>query len=264
MKNKPSPSFRGGFTLVEIVAVLAVIAAIIAVGVPAIAKVLQSGRIRNAEGTASVLKSAIAAYLTKPGSLGTLPVTESIMPTSPVLPPAQWTGPASLNTAAASQGATLDNVLLAEGVLERPLSLKMGAQNGLPPSTAIPSIWSPVTESFTNTTEPTANYSNASRAEVSTSDGSTNPGTTGNPDTACCFNLNGNSAIPPGNRVAYLIIKSVPVSDAFQLALDVDGPGLVQNTAAAPATVDQTLGSVVYQKDTGIGLVDVYYYLTNL
>ena len=50
-----------------------------------------------------------------------------------------------------------------------------------------------------------------------------------------------------------------------KLALDVDGPGMVQNTAATPAAVDQTQGPLAYQKDaTGTGFVDVYYYLTNL
>ena len=59
-------SATSGFTLVEILAVLAVIAAIIAIGVPAISKVLQNGRVRNAEGTASVLKSAITQYPRRP------------------------------------------------------------------------------------------------------------------------------------------------------------------------------------------------------
>jgi prepilin-type N-terminal cleavage/methylation domain-containing protein len=267
------PHRTQGFTLVEILAVLAVIAAIIAIGIPAIAKVLQSGRLRNAEGTANVVRSAVAAFLTKPGSPGTLPVTESALTAAPVLPASQWTGTAALNTAAASKAATLDNILLAEGVLDRPLSLRMGEQNFALPSGSVALSWSTSTESFTNTTAATADYTNASRVECAICDGVNNPGVTGAAaaattanSIACAFNLAGNGAlIPAGTRVAYLILKSVPDSDAYQLALDVDGPNLVQNTAAAPASLDQSQGAVTYVKDSPVsGFVDVYYYLTGL
>jgi prepilin-type N-terminal cleavage/methylation domain-containing protein len=267
------PCATHAFTLVEILAVLAVIAAIIAIGIPAIAKVLQSGRLRNAEGTANVVRSAIAAYLTKPGSLGTLPVTESALATAPVLPAAQWSGTATLNTAAASRAATLDGILLAEAVLDRPLSLRMGEQNFTLPSTAVPVAWSPATESFTNTTAPTADYTNASRVECAICDGANNPGVTGAVaaaaaagNVACAFNLAGNGTLlSSGTRVAYLVLKSVPDADAYQLALDVDGPSLVQNAALTPALVDQSQGPVVYPKDSPVtGFVDVYYYLIGL
>jgi prepilin-type N-terminal cleavage/methylation domain-containing protein len=253
-----------GFTLVETLAVLAVIAAIIAIGVPAIAKVLQNGRVRNAEGTASVLKSAITQYLSKPGSLGTIPVTEG---TSTALT-SEYTGTGSPTVAVVAAAATLDNVLLAESFLERPITLRMGAQNATTSGSANGFAWSPVSESFIGTAAPTLSYATVSRVECSVSDGTNNPGVTGQTagSGACAFNLAGNGTlIQSGSRVAYLIVKSVPDADAYQLALDVNGSGLTQNTAAAPATIDQAQGTVVYAKDaTGTGFVDVYYYLTNL
>jgi prepilin-type N-terminal cleavage/methylation domain-containing protein len=259
---------RSGFTLVEILAVLAVIAAIIAIGIPAVAKVLQSARLRNAEGTASVVRSALTGYLSKPGSLGTIPVTESAATAAPALPAAQWSGPAALNTPAAAKAATLDNVLLAEGLLDRPLSLRLGAQNFALAAGAVPVTWSPVSETFTNATAPTADYSGASRSECAICDGTSNPGATGAAagSASCAFNLAGNGlVISAGTRVAFLVLRAVPAADAYQLALDVDGPGLLQNTAALPAAADQTLGAVAYAKDgAGTGLVDVYYYLTSL
>ncbi len=270
MRPSPLPlssRSRSGFTLVEILAVLAVIAAIIAIGIPAVAKVLQSARLRNAEGTASVVRSALTAYLTKPGSLGTIPVTESAAPTAPVLPPAQWSGTPALNTAAAAKAAILDNILLAEGLLDRPLSLRMGAQNFTLPAGAVLATWSPVTETFTNTTAPTADYSPGSRVECAICDGASNPGVTGAAagSASCAFNLSGNGPLSAGTRVAYLILKNVPAADAYQLALDVDGAGLVQNAALSPALLDQSLGPVAYAKDgSGSGLVDVCYYLISL
>jgi len=252
------------FTLVEILAVLAVIAAIIAIGVPAIAKVLQNGRVRNAEGTASVLKSAITQYLSKPGNLGTLPVTET---TAGTLPASEFVNTAA-NTAAAGPAATLDNILLTEGVLERPINLRIGVQNATSGPGANQLLWSTSTEQYTNTAAPTASYATVSRAEVGISDGVTIP-SLGTNSSACAFNLNGDGVtlIPNGGRVAYLIIKNVPDSDAYNLALDVDGTPLIQNTANTPATAAQTKGPVVYAADgTGAtnGYVDVYYYLTNL
>ena len=255
---------RAGFTLIEILAVLAIIAAIIAIGVPAIAKVLQNGRVRNVEGTASVVKSALTEYLSKPGSPGTLPVTEG---TSAALT-AEYTGVGSPTAAAIAAAATLDNVLLAEGVLERPIGVRMGTQNAVITGTANGFAWVPASESFTGTAAPTMTYATLSRVECSVSDGVNNPGVTGQTmgSAACAFNLAGNGTlIASGSRVAYLIVKSVPDADAFQLALDVDGTGLVQNTATAPAAQDQSQGVVTYAKDAANGgFVDVYYYLTNI
>ena len=134
------------------------------------------------------------------------------------------------------------------------------------PVTAVLAAWSPISETYTNTVAPTADFSSASRAECAISDGLADPGSTGvNLGSAsCAFNLSGNGNIPSGTRVAYLILKAVPSADAYQLALDVDGPGLIQNTTAQPAFVDQYLGPVAYAHDNGPGLVDVYYYLTSL
>ena len=250
--------------MVEILAVLAVIAAIIAIGVPAIAKVLQNGRVRNAEGTSGVLKSAITQYLSKPGSLGTLPVTEG---TSTALT-TEYTGVGGPTVAAVAAAATLDNVLLAESFIERPISLRMGTQNAVTTGSANGFAWVPATQSFTGTAAPTLSYVNMSRVECSVCDGINNPGATGQTagSAACAFNLAGNGTlISSGSRVAYLIIMGVPDNDAYLLALDVDGAGLSQNTAAAPAANDQTQGTVVFAKDaTATGFVDVFYYLTNL
>ena len=76
-----------------------------------------------------------------------------------------------------------------------------------------------------------SNYADVSRAECAICDGTNNPGTTGQTagSAACAFNLAGAGNLQSGVRVAYLIIKNVPDADAFQLALDVDGPSLVQN-----------------------------------
>jgi prepilin-type N-terminal cleavage/methylation domain-containing protein len=265
---KTNPTSHSAFTLVEIMAVLAVMAAVIAVGVPAISKTLQSGRIRNAEGIANIVKSAITLYLGKPGSLGTLPVTEGV---SPALT-SEYTGAGSPTAAAVGAAATLDNVLLAETALDRPLSLRMGVQNAAVSGAANGFGWSPNTESFGGTAAPTLSYAALARAECSVSDGTTNPGASSGVHQSlgsysCAFNLSGDGAtfIPNGSRVAYLIIKGASTADAYQLALDVDGLNLTQNTAVAPAANDQTEGPVVYAKDAAnIGSVDVYYYLTNI
>ncbi len=216
--NSTHPSYssrdlRRAFTLIEILAVLAVIAAIIAIGVPAIARVLQGGRVRNAQGTASVVKSALTQYLSRPGSPGTLPVTEG---TSSALT-AEYSGSGSPSAAAIAAAATLDNVLLAEGVLERPISLRLGSQTAAATGLANGFAWVPSTQMFTGTAAPTLSYAAASRVECSVSDGVSNPGATGQSagSAACAFNLAGNGVLlPSGSRVAYLIIRGVPAVPA--------------------------------------------------
>jgi prepilin-type N-terminal cleavage/methylation domain-containing protein len=252
------------FTLIEMLAVLAVIAAIIAIGVPAVARVLQNSRVRNAEGTAAVVRAGLVQFLSKPGSMGTYPVTEG---TSAVLTN-EYTGSGTPTAAQISSAATLDNVLLFEGILDRPISLRIGTQNATVSGSANGFAWLPSSTSFTGTAAPSLSFSNVSRAECAISDGTNNPGATGQTagSAACAFNLNASGAlIPSGSRVAYLLIKSVPDADAYQLALDVDGISQVQNTAAAPATLDQSVGAVAYAKDAaGSGFVDVFYYLSSI
>jgi len=252
------------FTLIESLAILAVIAAIIAAGVPAVGKVMQSARVRNAEGTASIVRSALVQYQGKPGATGTIPLTEGSSATLT----AEYTGTGTPTAAQVAAAATLDNILLSEGFLERPLALRMGLQTGTITGTANGFAWVPATQSFTGTAAPTISYASVSRAECSVSDGVSNPGLTGQAlgSAACAFTLSGTgSAIASGAHVAYLIIKSVPDADAYQLALDVDGTALISNTAATPAASDQTMGAVVYAKDGGsTGFVDVYYYLASL
>jgi prepilin-type N-terminal cleavage/methylation domain-containing protein len=260
----PRGAHAAAFTLIEMLAVLAVIAAIIAIGVPAVARVLQNSRVRNAEGTAAVVRAGLVQFLSKPGSMGTYPVTEG---TAPVLA-TEYTGTGTPTATQVAQAATLDNVLLSEGILDRPLSLRMGVQNASLTGTANGFEWAPTTASFTGTAAPSINFSAVSRAECAISDGTSNPGITGQTagSAACAFNLGANGTlIPSGTRVAYLVIKSVPDSDAYQLALDVDGIAQVQNTAAAPAALDQSAGAVAYAKDSGgTGFVDVYYYLSSI
>ena len=259
MKN---PRSTQAFTLVEILAVLAVIAAIIAIGVPAISRVLQSGRVRNAEGTASVVKSALTQYLGKPGYPGSLPVTEGTVPASEYV-----TTGTVLTAANIANGATLDGILLAEGVLDRPIAVRLGVQN--PSVTGVAPVWTPSSAQFTGPSTGTlASYAAATRVECAVSDGVNNPGATGQTagSAACAFNLAGTGTLlASGSRVAYLIVKTVPDADAYQLALDVDGTTLIQNTSASPAGADQTLGPVVYAKDaSATGFVDIYYYLASL
>jgi type II secretory pathway pseudopilin PulG len=262
--SSPRSAAVAAFTLIETLAVLAVIAAIIAVGVPAVGKVMQNARIRNAEGTASIVRSALVQFQGKPGASGSIPLTEG----SSSLLTSEYTGTGTPTAAQVASAATLDNILLSEGLLERPIGLRIGAQNGTPTGTANGFSWAPASQSFTGTAAPSVSYANVSRVECSVSDGSSNPGLTGQAlgSAACAFTLSGTgAAIASGSRVAYLIIKSVPNADAYQLALDVDGSALVSNSAATPAGADQTTGTVVYAKDSAnTGFVDVYYYLTSL
>lgn len=248
MKIHTSRSSRG-FTLVEILAVVAIIMALAGVLLLAVRSSLQKGRVSNAMGTAQALTSAIADYLQKPGSVGVVPLTEG-----------QGTIPGGASAAA----ATLDIVLLAEGVLEKPLSIRMGQT---PTAARDAAPWNVATQAFTNTGSDQSAFArlecalgNANNFELSTD-------WTTNPSLPRLFRLDGVTPIPSSSRVIYLVIPNVTVSDAYALALSVNGVSVMQNAGVTDeddaAANGCALGMVTFPPaDASTGLTTVYYFVT--
>ena len=109
-----------GFSLLELVLVLAIVGVLVGLLLPKGFDALRSSRVRQVQRTVDTLKTAITDYLTLPGGNGSLPRTEGTgVPTSGAALTAA-TDPAKGNA------ARLDTVLLATGKLERALTLKMG------------------------------------------------------------------------------------------------------------------------------------------
>lgn len=98
-----------GFTLIEMIGVLAVIAILAAVLIPKVFEAINSSRISNAAITCNTVKTAVADHYAK---FGTLPVDGSTATPTPIL--------------ATALPALYDEVLVREGFLDKPFAVKIG------------------------------------------------------------------------------------------------------------------------------------------
>ena len=101
-----------GFTLIEMIGVLAVIAILAAVLIPKVFDAINNSRVNNASISCQTAKTAVADHYAK---FGTLPVNGS----NPAAPAPITAFPAN----------DYDKVLLAEGFLDKPFAVKIGDGN---------------------------------------------------------------------------------------------------------------------------------------
>jgi prepilin-type N-terminal cleavage/methylation domain-containing protein len=117
MKINIKPSIRprqsSGFTLIEMIGVLAVIAILAAVLVPKVFQAISDARINNAAMAINSIKGAVIDHYAKYGSF---PVDGSAPGTPVALLPAQQ--------------LVFDTILLKEGLIDKPFAVKIG--DGLP------------------------------------------------------------------------------------------------------------------------------------
>jgi len=248
MKTKhhpPSSRHSRGFTLIEMIAVVGILAAVIAILISPIQRAMQRSRVTSATGTVSAVTNAVTDYLTKAGSSGVIPITEG--GGGGTIPNNVPGGPSATVLAAA---ATLDKVLLSEGVLEKPISVKLGLQNNKVTGT-IDLTWDAATQKFSATGAPDYDYSTITRLECRIANVASAPSASAGAN----FFLDGTNPVTSNGRIAYLVMPSVAADDAYQLALTIDGHA---NTASPGAA--QNAGAVVFAAPVG-GVTDVYYYI---
>src|SRR4051812_24432535 len=94
-----SRSHQSGFSLVEMIGVLAIIAILAVVIVPKVFSTIASSRITNAVGSVTAVKSAVAEFA---GKYGTVPTTNA--------------------------NSRIDDLLVATGFLESRFAVKVGTQ----------------------------------------------------------------------------------------------------------------------------------------
>jgi prepilin-type N-terminal cleavage/methylation domain-containing protein len=242
-----------GFTLVEILGVLAIIgliAGIVAVGVN---KGRKAAAITNVIGTVQHVQSALQQFVQKPGGLGYPPVTSAATTAGFVL---NGTSLSAASASAISNAATLDSILLTERFLESPVNVGLGSANNQPTGAmAHPLLWSPTGNYFycNPDSAPDFNYSNVPHiiCQLSTTNV---PGTDGSN-----FYLDASlTAIPTNSRVVCLMIPGVLGQDAATLSNQMD------NKTTASATAANTLGRVTYVAPSApSGLTTVYIYVAN-
>lgn len=249
-RHHPSQHSRRGYSLLELVLVLAIVAALLGFLLPKGFDALRNARVQQALNAVQTLRTALAEFLTIPGGNGSIPRTEGTgIPTSG----AALTG---ATDAAKGNGARLDAALLATGKLERPLSLRMGSQIFTSTGTGNEMTWNQALQAFVMTPDaaPQRNWSTVTRIEARTA----NPALAPSAAQGANFRLDGTANLNANYVVAYLVIPACPARDAYEFALAINGAQLTPAEGAACDT-----GSVAYAAPTN-GITDVYVYLTSI
>ena len=239
-----------GYSLLELVLVIAIIAVLVGLLLPKGFDALRTARVQQVQKTVDTLKTALVDYLALAGGNGSLPRTEGAgIPTSG----AALTGASDV---AKGNAARLDAILLATARLERPLSLRMGAQVATSSGTGNEVFWNQALNAFFMTPDavPQRNWSGVARAEARLA----NPALLPSAAQGANFRLDGFTNLSANSVVAYLVIPNCPAKDAQELANAMNG---AQQAPIEGAASDA--GIVAFAAPLN-GVTDVYVFLTAL
>jgi prepilin-type N-terminal cleavage/methylation domain-containing protein len=253
MKKHPNQhrSFAQGYSLLELVLVLAVVAVLVGLLLPKGFDALRNARIQQVAKTVETLKTAITDFIVMPGGNGSIPRTEGTGI------PCSGAALSGATDAAKGNGGRLDAALLATGKLERPISLRMGNQFYTSTGTGNEMTWNQSLQAFVISPDaaPQRNWSAVTRIEGRSS----NPALAPSAAQGANFRLRDTSTnLVPNLVVAYLVIPNCPARDAYELALAMNAPQLAPVEGAACDT-----GIVAYDVPAN-GVTDVYVYLADI
>jgi prepilin-type N-terminal cleavage/methylation domain-containing protein len=218
------PSRRhSGFTLIEMIGVLAIIAILAVIVVPKVFSTIAGSRITSTVASVNSMRSALSEF---GGRYGTLPVTTA--------------------------NSRLDDLLITANMLEGRFVVKTGAQPGA--AIIAGSTWS----NATGTWVATGGTSQATQSRIICSTSTNAVPSTAN---GANFRLNGgNVSLPAGSRVAAAVIVDVTGVEARELSLRIDGDSLSQ---ANTTTADNNGKVVYAAPNGTTGLTTAYIYLAH-
>jgi len=212
-----------GFTLIEMIGVLAIIAILAVIVVPKVFSTIAGSRVTGAVASINSVRSAVTEFA---GRYGTVPLTTA--------------------------NSRIDDLLMTAGMLENRFTVKIGTQPG---STLVTgATWANTTGTWATTNAGTSQAAQ-SRIICSTS-------TVAAPSTAAGanFRLNGATNLPAGSRVVAAVLVNVSGSDARDLSLRIDGDAYSQTVAT---TADNSGKVVYAAPDPTTGLTTAYVYLAH-
>lgn len=245
-KHRPPKSTKA-FTLLELAFSLAIIATLVAILLPKGVDALRNSRVQQVAKTVDSLKTALTSYVALPGGYGSIPRTEGAGV------PCSGTALSSATDIAKGNGARLDAVLLATGMIDRPISLRMGTQAATSTGTGAEMAWDQSQLAFIINPDaaPQRDWSAVTRVEARSSQQGLLPSLAQGAN----FRLDGATDRPANVVIAYLVIPSCPYADALALATQLNGPQLAPAVGAA-----SDAGVVVYPAPIN-GVTDVFIYL---
>jgi len=189
MKNMPIPVMsqrrQSGFSLVEMIGVLAIIAILAVIIVPKVFSTIASSRITNTASSINAVKSAVAEYA---GKYGTIPLTTT------------------------NAIARLDDLLFSEQMLETRFSAKIGT---------VATNYNVAT--YNRTTDVWAGGNAGTTAQSRIICITSAPATAPSAALGANYRLTGVTNLPASARVVSAVIMGVTANDARELSLRIDG-----------------------------------------
>jgi prepilin-type N-terminal cleavage/methylation domain-containing protein len=215
---------QAGFSLVEMIGVLAIIAILAVVIVPKVFSTIASSRVTSAVGSVNTMRTAVTEF---GGKYGTFPLT-----------------------VAASR---IDDLLITTGILDSRFTTKIGTQPGATPIAG--ATWN----NTSGTWVAVGGTSQATQSRIICLASAP----TAAPGAGTNYRLDGSATgnLPAGARVVSAVLTGVSINDARDLSLKIDGETLTQPTTSVAADV---AGKVTYAAPaTAAATVTVYVYLAS-
>jgi len=174
-----------GFSLVEMIGVLAIIAILAVIIVPKVFSTIASARITNAASSVGAIKSAVTDFA---GKYGTVPVTNA--------------------------NSRIDDLLFTDGLMEGRFVVKIGTQPANPPITG--ATWTRAAGAWTAA----GGASQATQSRIiCLNSTATSPATANGSN----FQLSGGTDLPTGSRVIAAVVVNLTGAEARELSLRLDG-----------------------------------------
>ena len=183
---KRSARRSSGFSLVEMIGVLAIIAILAVVIVPKVFSTIASSRITAAAASIGSYKTAVTDFA---GKFGTLPTTNA--------------------------NARIDDLLVTAGLMDNRFMVKIGTQPVNPPIAG--AIWTRNTNGVW-TAAGGANQNGQSRI-ICVMSNANNPSQSNGAN----YRLNGTLDMVPGARVVSAVLANITATEAHELSLRLDG-----------------------------------------
>ncbi|MFT3867360.1 MAG: prepilin-type N-terminal cleavage/methylation domain-containing protein [Nibricoccus sp.] len=208
-----------GFSLVEMIGVLAIIAVLAVIIVPKVFSTIAAARITSAASSVGAVKTAIADFA---GKYGTIPLT--------------------------TNNSRIDDLLFTDGLMEGRFVVKIGTQPANPPITG--ATWTRAGGAWNE------NGGAAQTTQSRVICVASNPGAAPSAAAGANFRLTGlaTANLPAGARVVSAVLVNVTSNEAREVSLRIDGEALSAGLNAA-----DNLGKVAYAAPVaGLTTVYIY------